>query len=382
MVGIRDISVIDTPPEERYPVQTVVAEYDEGLIRDAVLRELGRGGQVYFVYNRVEFIQSMLSHLQALIPQARIAVGHGQMPEHQLERVMAAFLEGEYDILLCSTIIESGLDIPNVNTLIVYDADHFGLSQLYQLRGRVGRSNRLAYAYLTYRREKVLSETAEKRLSTLRDFTEFGSGFKVAMRDLELRGAGNLLGTEQSGHLSALGYGMYCKLIEETVAALKGEEVTIARDPVLELKAEAYLPGEYVTGEQDRMEIYRRIAALRTAEDRTDITDELIDRFGEPPAPVQTLLDVSALRARCMAAGIEGVRQTGCSALLRFSPQASPDPLRVMKLLDLFPGQLKLLKTQPPQVQLRLREEEEPRMLGQLILLTGVLAGLEAGGAG
>jgi len=375
MVGIRDISVINTPPEERYPVQTVVAEYDEGLIRDAIVRELGRGGQVYFVYNRVEFIQSMASQLSALVPEAKIAVGHGQMPEHQLERVMADFMEGEYDILLCSTIIESGLDIPNVNTMIVYDSDHFGLSQLYQLRGRVGRSNRLAYCYLTYRRDRVLSETAEKRLSTLRNFTEFGSGFKVAMRDLELRGAGNLLGTEQSGHMSALGYGMYCKLIEETVAEMKGEESLTARDPVLEIRVEAFLPESYVPGAEDRLDVYCRIAAIRSDTERMDMTDELIDRFGDPPPEVEQLLNVSILRAYCMACGIEGVKQTGCTAILRFSPYAAVDPLQVMKLLDLFPGQLRLHNSQPPRVQLRLREEEEKQMLDKLLLLTGTLSG-------
>ncbi|HBM81352.1 MAG TPA: transcription-repair coupling factor, partial [Clostridiaceae bacterium] len=210
LLNVRDMSIIETPPEERYPVSTYVLEFNEQLIRDAILRELNRGGQVYFVYNRVESIKDMFARLSSLVPEARIGIGHGQMSEHELENVMESFLKREYDVLLCTTIIETGLDIPNVNTLVVYDSDKMGLSQLYQLRGRVGRSNRMAYAYLTYRKDKVLAEVAEKRLEAIKEFTEFGSGFKIAMRDLEIRGAGNMLGAEQHGHMEAVGYDMYC----------------------------------------------------------------------------------------------------------------------------------------------------------------------------
>ena len=262
LLGIRDISIIDTPPEDRYPVQTYVVEYNESLIRDAILREMQRGGQVYFVYNRVKSMDFIMQRIRQLVPEARVAMAHGQMSENLLERIMMDFYEHRYDVLLCSSIIENGLDIPNVNTLIVYNADFFGLSQLYQLRGRVGRSNRLAYAYFTYQKDKIISEQAEKRLQTIKQFTEFGSGFKIAMRDLEIRGAGNILGAEQHGHMAAVGYELYYKLLEDTIRAMKGEELTQPVETVINIKVNAHIDQDYIADESHKMEFYKRLPQL------------------------------------------------------------------------------------------------------------------------
>ncbi|MDD6051890.1 MAG: transcription-repair coupling factor [Clostridiales bacterium] len=312
MVGIRDMSVLETPPEERLPVQTRVVEYNDGMIRDAILREISRGGQVYFLYNQVRRIDEFYARLRALVPEARIGVAHGQMKEHGLEDVMMDFYGGSYDVLLCTTIIESGLDVPTANTLIVFDADRFGLSQLYQLRGRVGRSNRQAYAYFTVRPDKNLSETADQRLAAIREFTEFGAGFRIAMRDLEIRGAGNILGAEQHGHLATVGYDMYCKLMEEVLAETKDEQLGKAppqphMETRVDVKVDAYLPESYVKDDRQRMEMYKRIAGLVTDADRADILDELMDRFGEVPPPVETLLDIAQLRAQANQLGISQV---------------------------------------------------------------------------
>ncbi len=312
MVGIRDMSVLETPPEQRLPVQTRVVEYNDGMIRDAILREISRGGQVYFLYNQVRTIEEFYARLRALVPEARIGVAHGQMKEHGLEDVMMDFYGGSYDVLLCTTIIESGLDVPTANTLIVFDADRFGLSQLYQLRGRVGRSNRQAYAYFTIRPDKMLSETADQRLSAIREFTEFGAGFRIAMRDLEIRGAGNILGAEQHGHLATVGYDMYCKLMEDTLLEAQGEMQ--GKAPALphletrvDVKVDAYLPESYVKDDRQRMEMYKRIAGLVTDADRADVIDELLDRFGDVPPAVETLLDIAQLRAQANKLGISQV---------------------------------------------------------------------------
>ncbi|MBR3764789.1 MAG: transcription-repair coupling factor [Clostridia bacterium] len=311
MVGIRDMSVLQSPPEERLPVQTRVIEYNDALIRDAILREIGRGGQVYFLYNSVRRIHEFYARLRALVPEARIGIAHGQMKEHGLEDVMMDFYGGSYDVLLCTTIIESGLDVPTANTLIVFDAHMFGLSQLYQLRGRVGRSNRQAYAYFTVRSGQNLSETAEERLRAIAEFTEFGAGFRIAMRDLEIRGAGNILGPEQSGHLETVGYDLYCKMLEEAM-----EEVRLVRDGKpskskgietrVDIKVDAFLPDDYVQDSRTRMEIYKRIADMATDEERSDLIDEMIDRFGDMPPVVETLMDIAQLR---MNAGKLGITQ-------------------------------------------------------------------------
>lgn len=333
MTGIRDMSVIETPPENRYPVQTYVMEYNEATIREAMLKEINRGGQVYFVYNYVQGMELFADKLRELVPEARIAFAHGQMGERRLENTMIAFMEGEYDVLLCSTIIESGLDIPNVNTIIVYDADHMGLSQLYQLRGRVGRDVRLGYAYLTFKRDKVLTEVSEKRLNAIREFTQFGSGFKIAMRDLEIRGAGNLLGPEQSGHMAAVGYEMYCKLVEGAVKEAKGENVKRQIDTVMEVPLSAFIPHSYIPREVDRLSMYKRIALIGNGDERMDVQDELIDRFGEIPQSVQNLIDIALLKAAAAQAYVMRVCIADANAQLYFDPLAPFDLIKLYSLI-------------------------------------------------
>ena len=317
LVGIRDISIIETPPEERYPVETYVVEYTPALVKEVVMREVGRGGQVYFVYNKVKHIDWMAGELSRIMPDVSIGVAHGQMGERRLEKVMIDFYEGKYDVLLCSTIIESGLDIPNVNTVIVYDADHFGLSQLYQLRGRVGRSNRRAYAYLTYQRDKVLSEVAEKRLKTIREFTEFGAGFKIAMRDLEIRGTGNLLGPEQHGHMAAVGYDLYCKLLNEAIATAKGQQPKPDIEPTIDIKVDAYIDNSYIPHEAHKIEFYKKIAAIENSEDKFNVEDELIDRFGDMPREVQSLIDISYIRALAKRIGIGEISERNKAVIFK-----------------------------------------------------------------
>ena len=333
MVGIRDMSVLETPPEDRVPVQTHVVEYSDALVRDAILRELARGGQVYFLYNRVRSIERFYQRLRALVPEARIGVAHGQMREHGLEDVMMDFYAGSYDVLLCTTIIESGLDVPTANTLIVFDAERFGLSQLYQLRGRVGRSSRQAYAYFTVRPDKMLTETAEQRLNAIREFTEFGAGFRIAMRDLEIRGAGNILGPEQHGHLATVGYEMYCKLMEETMAEAQGIPDRSELETRIDLRVDAYLPEDYITDEKQRLEIYRRIAGITSDADREDIVDELLDRYGNPPPPVDTLLDVSRLRSLLSRIGVSQIRSTEAGLQLKVDSHYVPDPMRLLQAM-------------------------------------------------
>ncbi len=304
LVGIRDISIIETPPQGRYPIRTHVLEYNEEIIREAIQRELDRDGQIYFVYNRVETIERMASYLQNLLPKARIAIAHGQMDEDELERVMMDFYDNEADLLVCTTIIETGLDIPNVNTLIVYDADRFGLSQLYQLRGRVGRSNRIAHAYFCYRKDKILSENAEKRLAAIREFTELGSGFKIAMRDLEIRGAGNLLGPEQHGQIAAVGFELYCRLLEEAIREKKGEIAPELPEPVIEIPVDAYIPSQYIADNKQKVEMYKKAALAQTGEAVEGFAAELIDRFGDPPGPVANMIALAQIKVLARQLGI------------------------------------------------------------------------------
>ena len=326
MVGVRDMSLLTTPPEERYPVQTYVMDYSDAVIRDAIHREVNRGGQVYFLYNHVQHIDLFAAHLRKMLPGVRIAVAHGQMKEGQLEDVMLDFFEHKQDVLLCSTIIENGVDVPNANTMIVYDADMFGLSQLYQLRGRVGRSNRAAFAYFTVRPSRTLSETAQKRLNAIREFTAFGSGFRIAMRDLEIRGAGNIFGPEQSGNVATVGYDLYCKMIEEAVREASGETGTVSEtslpDTRVELKVDAYLPMDYVHDESQRMEVFRRISYIRHRSDREDVIEELIDRFGDIPESVMTLIEVAHLRALCRRLYITRVNWQSGALVMRLDSAA------------------------------------------------------------
>ena len=306
--GIRDMSTLEEPPADRYPVQTFVMEHNSAVIDDAIRREVERGGQVYYLHNRTESIERCASGLQKRIPGLRVAVAHGQMGEDALGDVMTAMADGEIQVLVCTTIIETGLDIPNANTLIIENADRFGLSQLHQLRGRVGRSTRHAYAYFTYKPDKNLTEIAEKRLSAIRDFAEFGSGFKIAMRDLEIRGAGNLLGAEQSGHMMSVGYDMYLKLLDEAVLEERGEK---AKEPdcTADLNVTANVDPDYVSRGEERMDLYRRMAAIRSQEDADDLLDEIIDRYGDPPRGVLNLIDIALLRAQARQVGIKDIRQ-------------------------------------------------------------------------
>ena len=344
MVGIRDMSVIETPPEDRYPVRTYVLEYNEEVIGEAIKREMDRGGQIFFVYNRVETIERMANYLQQLVPEARIEIAHGQMNEDALEEVMLSFYEGEADILLCTTIIENGLDLSNVNTLIVYDADRLGLSQLYQLRGRVGRSNRVAYAYFTYRKDRVLAETAEKRLAAIRDFTDLGSGFKIALRDLEIRGAGNLLGPEQHGHIASVGFDLYCRLLEEAIKerrSVKEEKKPEPPEPTIELSFDAYIPDQYISDPGQKVEMYKKIASISTAEEADEVADEIEDRFGYPPAPVLNLLEIARLKNYAKHLGITAISSERGDIIARPIPGLSINPERIASLLVKFRGQVR-----------------------------------------
>ena len=356
MVGVRDMSLLQTPPEERYPVQTYVLDYNDAVIRDAIMRELNRQGQVYFLYNQVRHIDQFAARLRALVPEARIAVAHGQMKESLLEDVMLDFYEGRFDVLLCSTIIENGLDVPTANTIIVFDADRFGLSQLYQLRGRVGRSSRMAYAYFTVRPDKMLSETAQKRLSAIREFTEFGSGFRIAMRDLEIRGAGNIFGPEQSGQVAQVGYDMYCRLIEEAVREARGaqgEAIPYQTETRVEVRVDAYLPAEYVRGDTQRMEIFKRIAMIKTREIREDVIEEMIDRFGDIPDCVMNLIDIAHLRGICGRLGVNRVNYTANTLICRLDPNAPLDPARLYAALEKTDKRLLLSASKEPAILFR-----------------------------
>ncbi|RQD74663.1 MAG: transcription-repair coupling factor [Candidatus Syntrophonatronum acetioxidans] len=343
LVGVRDLSVIETPPENRYPIQTYVAEYSESLIREALLRELNRGGQAFFVYNRVETIEKWGKKLKELIPEARIAIGHGQMPESKLEKVMFHFLNKDYDLLLCSTIIEAGLDIPNVNTMVIYDADKMGLAQLYQLKGRVGRSSRLAYAYLTYQKDKVLSQVAEKRLQAIKEFTELGSGFKIALRDLEIRGAGNLLGPEQHGFMEAVGFDLYCQLLEQSIREMKGIQKEEVPETKIELNVNAYVPSQYITHHSQKMQVYQRIASLGSQEEVQEMEKELEDRYGRIPPPVENLLAVTRIKLYSQGLFINSIVQDKDKVVIKFHPSYKPAGEDLLKITSKFPGQLTLL---------------------------------------
>lgn len=301
LIGIRDMSVLEEAPEDRQPIQTFVCEYNEEMVREAISRELARNGQVYYVYNRVNNISDMAVRVAALVPEANVAFAHGQMKEQELERIMYDFVNGEIDVLVTTTIIETGLDISNANTMIIHDSDNMGLSQLYQLRGRVGRTNRTAYAFLMYKRDKMLKEVAEKRLEAIREFTELGSGFKIAMRDLEIRGAGNLLGMRQHGHMEAVGYDLYCKMLNEAVLKLKGGESAIIAEQdsfatLIDLDVDAFIPPSYIVNEVQKLDIYKRIAGIENEKERDDMRDELLDRFGEIPQSVDNLLQIALIR--------------------------------------------------------------------------------------
>ena len=349
LIGIRDMSVLEEPPVDRVPIQTYVMEYNDEMIREAIHRELGRGGQVYYVYNRVNNIDEVANHVASLVPDANVAFAHGQMNEHQLEKIMLDFINGDIDVLESTTIIETGLDIPNANTMIIQDADRLGLSQLYQIRGRIGRSNRTSFAFLMYKRDKMLKEDAEKRLQAIREFTELGSGIKIAMRDLEIRGAGNILGAEQHGHMEAVGYDLYCKMLNEAVIALKGgqeEEETF--ETVVDCDIDAFIPDGYIKNEYLKLDVYKRISAIETDDEYMDMQDELIDRFGDIPKSVDNLLRVAELKALAHRAYVTEVDINTQEIRIELYPKAKLDVTGIPALIAEYKTALRFAQGEKP----------------------------------
>ncbi len=365
MTGIRDISVIETPPEARYPVQTYVLEYTDALLKDAITREIARKGQVFVVSNRVQSMETTARHIETLTPDVRITIAHGQMGENQLEQAMLEFMEHRSDILLCSTIIESGLDIANANTLVVLDADRMGLAQLYQLRGRVGRSNRIGYAYFTVQSGRVMNEKAAKRLMAIREFTQFGAGFQLAMRDLEIRGAGSLLGAEQHGHITDVGYEYYVKLIRRAVDEQQGKITEPVTETSVDIPIDAHIPHDYVPSELMRLKAYRRIAEIDGAESMMDVTEEFIDRYGEPPESVTNLMRISEVKAYAARAYIESVTVREGEAKLKFSPLAQLDGGKLIAAVSGMAG-AKLLASDPPTIEIRQKNADAATLTAKL----------------
>ena len=367
--GMRDMSLLEDAPQDRHPVQTYVMEADEEMIREALYRELSRGGQVFYLHNRVEDIDACAQKVQQLVPEARVVLAHGQMNERELEKIMVDFVDGSVDVLVCTTIIETGLDIPNANTLIVENADSMGLAQLYQLRGRVGRSSRLAYAYFLYRKGKVLSEVAQKRLEAIGELTDFGSGYKIALRDLQIRGAGNVLGPEQHGHMGAVGYDLYCKLLADAMATAKHEEIPEAFETLVQIKADAYIPADYIRNESQKLDTYKRIAMIKTKEDLEDMTDELIDRFGDPPQSVMNLLTIALIKATVSAAGCDLISYERALLTLRLRDDAPMDLDKLKVYLKKNEGNVRLLSEKGHQ-KLLIRvthNPKEPQMLQTIL---------------
>ena len=349
LVGIRDMSVLEEPPVDRVPIQTYVMEYNDEMVREGIKRELARGGQVYYVYNRVKDIEEVANHVAQLVPDANVVFAHGQMHEHQLEKIMLDFINGDIDVLVSTTIIETGLDISNANTMIIQDADHMGLSQLYQLRGRVGRSSRTSYAFLMYKRDKVLKEVAEKRLQAIREFTELGSGIKIAMRDLEIRGAGNVLGAEQHGHMEAVGYDLYCKLLNQAVEALRGkrdEEEDF--QTVVDCDIDAYIPVSYIKNEYQKLDVYKRISAIESEEEYMDMQDELIDRFGDIPKAVDNLLRIALIKALAHQAYVTEVGINRQEVRISMFPKAKLNTEGIPALVAEYKGALKMQMGETP----------------------------------
>ena len=372
LTGIKDMSLIEEAPEERYPVQTYVLEQDDHLLRDVIERELGRGGQVFVVFNRVKGIQQIAAKIEALVPDAVVGVGHGQMNEHALENVMLDFIEGHSNVLVATSIVESGRDIPNANTMIVLDADHYGLSQLYQLRGRVGRSNRTAYAFLMYTKNKMLQETAEKRLSAMREYSDLGSGFKIAMKDLELRGAGNLLGAQQHGHMNAVGYDLYCKMLSEAVKEAKGIQTMDDFETTIDLNIDAFIPDSYISNEFQKLDIYKRIAGIESQQEYDDMLEELIDRFGEPGKAVLNLLAIARLKALAHQGYVTEIKQLGKDVRITLYEKAKLDPAGIPAIMAQYRRGLQFKADQEPKFILT----PQGRLIEELMKFAGELAKL------
>lgn len=378
LIGIRDMSVLEEAPNDRMPIQTYVMEYNDEMVREAIERELSRQGQVYYVYNKVKDIDEVAARIQKLVPDANVAYAHGQMREHKLENIMLDFINGDIDVLVSTTIIETGLDISNANTMIIHDADQLGLSQMYQLRGRVGRSNRMAYAFFMYRRDKLLKEVAEKRLSAIREFTDLGSGFKIAMRDLEIRGAGNLLGAEQHGHMEAVGYDLYCKMLNEAVKHLKGELDEESYTTTVDLNVDAFIPSGYIPNEYQKLDIYKRIASIESQEEMDDMLEELVDRFGDVPKKVQQLLSIALLKALAHDVYVISVEQKQDVFRFVMYEKAKVCAERIPDLLDQYKGDLKFtVDTNPYFTYQKIGRNKKDKEEDALAVVKNVLNGIK-----
>ena len=379
LIGIRDMSVLEEAPQDRLPIQTYVMEYDSEMVRAAISRELGRGGQVYYVYNRVNNIAEVTAQIAELVPEANVAFAHGQMKEHELEKIMYEFIAGEIDVLVSTTIIETGLDISNVNTMIIHDADNLGLSQLYQLRGRVGRSSRTAYAFLMYRKDKMLKEVAEKRLGAIREFTELGSGFKIAMRDLEIRGAGNLLGEQQHGHMQAVGYDLYCKMLNEAVKEEKGTALPEdSFETMVDMELDAYIPDTYIRNESQKLDIYKRIAGIESREECEDMQDELLDRFGDLPRPVQNLLAVADLKVKAHHVYVKELVERPDEIRLVLYEKARLNPAAFPAFIESFGGRMKFVTGEKPALYYRRKKNSRGEETDAMKLLGEILENMQA----
>ena len=379
LIGIRDMSVLEEAPQDRLPIQTYVMEYDSEMVRAAISRELGRGGQVYYVYNRVNNIAEVTAQIAELVPEANVAFAHGQMKEHELEKIMYDFISGEIDVLVSTTIIETGLDISNVNTMIIHDADNLGLSQLYQLRGRVGRSSRTAYAFLMYRKDKMLKEVAEKRLGAIREFTELGSGFKIAMRDLEIRGAGNLLGEQQHGHMQAVGYDLYCKMLNEAVKEEKGTALPEdSFETMVDMELDAYIPDTYIRNESQKLDIYKRIAGIESREECEDMQDELLDRFGDLPRPVQNLLAVADLKVKAHHVYVKELVERPDEIRLVLYEKARLNPAAFPAFIESFGGRMKFVTGEKPALYYRRKKNSRGEETDAMKLLGEILENMQA----
>ena len=358
IVGIRDMSVIYEPPQNRRPVQTYVLEYDEEVIKEAITKELERDGQVFYLYNKVDTILKKADEISKLVPEAKVAIAHGKMSGKEIEEIMQDFIDKKINVLVCTTILESGIDIPNANTIIVENADRLGLAQLYQIRGRVGRSDKQAYAYITYRKDKLLSEVADKRLRAIKEFTEFGSGFKIAMRDLEIRGAGSILGEYQHGHMEQVGYDMYCRLLDEVVKEMKGIEVTEDIDVQIELNVSSYIPDDFISDSTQKIEIYQNIALCKNEDDISDVTDEIIDRYGPLPKEIEKLLDIARIRNMAREKNINKIIQRDDRVIFYFDEKTF-DFSTVDKLINLYVNRIRFSPARNPYITFDLRDENK-----------------------
>ena len=361
IVGVRDMSVIYEPPYNRKPVQTYVLEYDREVIKEAITKELERNGQVFYLFNNVEKIMQKADEISSLVPEARVVYAHGRMTGTEIENIMEEFIEGKTDVLVCTTILETGIDIPNANTIIIENADRMGLAQLYQIRGRVGRAERQGYAYITYKRDKLLSEVADKRLKAIKEFTEFGSGFKIAMRDLEIRGAGSLLGEIQHGHLEQVGYDTYCKLLDEVLKEMKGIEVKPEIEVQIDLDVTSYIPDEYISDSSQKIEMYQNIALCRNEEDIQNVIDEMIDRFGNMPNEIENLLEIARIKMLCKKANIGKVQNR--KEFVVFIFETGKQEIDINYLVKKYKNRIKFTQGIKPQITLRLENSSEKNIL-------------------